>query len=294
MVVSRVFAFVLCVSVFGALRASAAPHDPVSEHEPEPQPPTAAGQAVYAYTDDAGRLVIAQRYSDIPMHLRDVAKRVDVPDAAAADSDTKPWEQWLSTTVSAAQPVEPVLYRYRSAGRTVYTNLEGTVPNDQRNTARIDLRNVPLNSTLGKELDQQFKDRYEKLKESSACSQLQAAAREPWWSLTYLKRPEHQPLWLCGGALLLIVLCTPWMLSKGWGSAWARVLKTAGPLLGFVGFSAFTLMKMNRSADELQLRASRCEAGSYTAANGLPQKFQLVQALEAEHKAIAQIAAESR
>ena len=252
-----------------------------------------AEDAIYAYTDDRGRLVHAQRLSDIPEELRASAQRVDTPEGdPAAGGGMSGLLDWLGEQSGVVERKEPIMYRYvAQGGRTVFTNLATTVPADQRELSRIDLRHVPLNSLLAKDLDRELQRRYQDLQKSGTCERLRAATEAPWWQRAW---DEHRPIVLCGGALLLLLALTPWMAAKGWGAPWARVLWTAIPLLGFVGTTATLLQKSSASMARMQTSLKQCEPGAFQNAGSLPQRFSLVQSLEAEKQALAQIERESR
>lgn len=256
--------------------------------------PAPDGDAIYAYTDERGRLVHVQRLSDIPQALRASAQRVDQPDEApAAESGLGGIFDWLGEKSGVVSPrSEPIVYRYVApGGRTVFTNLAASVPADQRAFARVDLRHVPLNSLLARDLDQDLARRYQQLKASGTCERMREVAESPWWQRVWL---EQRPLVVSAGVLLLLLLMTPWMASKGWGAPWARVLWTALPMLGFMALSGVILRQSGKSVAHLQGQLTRCEPGAWEAAAGLPQRFQMVQALEAEKQALAQIERESR
>lgn len=252
--------------------------------------PSAEQGAVYAYTDDRGALVHVQRLQDVPLHLRHAVRRVDLPEASmAASSPAGKLMDWVTAAASGntAAPQEPVMYGYRGGrGQVVYTNLATSVPLSQRDNARIDLRHVPLNSQLGAALNQQLEKRFETLRASEACSQLRTEAEQSLWERAW---HDHRVLVVCGGALLLLLLATPWAHSQGWGAQWARVLYTAVPMLGVVAISATVLMKANAARSSLLPRAERCEPKAFQSANGLPQRFGLVSALESEQRALAEI-----
>jgi len=116
-------------------------------------------------------------------------------------------------------------------------------------------------------------------------------ADAPWWQRVW---QEQRPLVVCAGVLLLLLALTPWMASKGWGAPWARVLWTALPMLGFAAVTGMMLRQSGKSVARMQTQLTACEPGAWQAAGGLPQKFQIVQGLEAEQQALAQIERESR
>src|ERR1700712_456258 len=230
--------------------------------------PSAEQGAIYAYTDDRGALVHVQRLQDVPLNLRHAVRRVDLPQAAVtAGSPAGKLMDWLTAAASgnAAAPQEPVMYRYRGGrGQGGYTNLATSVPLGQRDDARIDLRNVPLNSQLGAALNQQLEQRFQALRASDACSQLRSEVEQSLWERSWR---DHRVLVVCGGALLLLLLATPWMHSRGWGAQWARVLFTAVPMLGVVAISASVLMKANAARGTLLPRAERCAPHALESAN---------------------------
>jgi hypothetical protein len=258
--------------------------------------PKAEHDAIYAYTDDRGALMHAQRLQDIPLHLRSYARRVDEQGKPAAGTGkTDQLIEWLSgklPSTDSSAPQEPVVYRYQGPnGLPVFTNVASSVPPDQRAKARVDLRDVPLNSELGNALNAKLEERFESLRASEACAQLRSEAELSWWQRAWR---DQRVAVVCGAALLVLLLLTPWMHSRGWGGPWARVLWTAVPLLGFVALSASMLMKASGTLGSLAPRAARCEPKAFQSAHDLPQRFSLVSAMETEQQALAQIAREAR
>jgi hypothetical protein len=256
--------------------------------------PAAAGKASNADSDDLERLLHAQRLKDGPERLRSHTPRVAQPDVVRASEPglVDKLVARVENLMQSAQQEPATLYRYRNAaGRTVYTNLPDTVPRDQQSNAPIDLHAVSLNPELGADLDRQLAARHRALQTAPICQHLRSAAQAPWWSHAW---GERAPLVVCGGALLLAALLTPWMLRKGWGASWARVLSTATPVLGFVGIATFLLLQTQRSVADWHVRADRCETSSFQQASDARQRVQLVQALQAEQRALEQIHAESR
>lgn len=276
----RLFAGFLLI-VIGVLGARTLAAQPVAD-------------AIYAYTDEDGRLIHVQRFTDIPEKLREHARRVDQPEpvASASAGPSDALLDWAERALGS-QPDKPLpLYQYRTAsGRTVYTNIAESVPGPQRASSRVDLDHISLNSALAGDLDRELAQRHRVLQTEAVCQQLRAADAEPWWAREWR---EHKPLVVCGGALLALVLLTPIMFGKGWGSAWARVLTTALPVLGFVGVSTFLLMQSERASSAVHTKAARCESSALQNAGGVRQRVALVSALQKEQDAIAQIQAESR
>jgi hypothetical protein len=181
------------------------------------------------------------------------------------------------------------MYRYRTReGRIVFTNLAASVPTDQLHSAALDLRHVSINSQLGAELDQELKTQYDLLQAAPFCRGVRAALSEPFWQRIWT---EHQPLVVCGLAILAFLVITPWMVRRVGGAPWARAI------LGFVGVSTMLLMKTGRSLSDLHGRAEPCQADAWSRASQSPQPLvqhhQLVKALQAETAALEQIHAES-
>jgi hypothetical protein len=247
---------------------------------------------VFAYTDDRGRLVHVHRLLDVPSHLREHARRVDRP-VAVAEPQPDSALDWAAKQLGAAggAVAEPVMYRYQaSGGRVVYTNLPESVPAAQRGNARIDLAHVPLNTELGAALDERLQSRYDELHAAGVCQKLAAAVDEPLWRR--IPR-EHPAQTICGGVLLMFLLLTPWMLTRGWGEQWARVFKMAVPVIGLLGIGVFVLTRSTQSLSQLRERAKPCDSSAWTSAShqpdGLSQHAKLVHSLETEAKLLDQI-----
>jgi hypothetical protein len=272
------------VTVAGALgaRVEAQPARPGVQHQ--------ADDAIYAYTDERGRLVYVNRLDDVPIRLRAYARRVDQPDAPDDGASVAALLGWL-------KPREPSathgLYRYKSRkGRVVFTNLLEQVPPEQRPNASLDLAHVSLNSQLGAELDQRLKSRFDALRESSVCKGSRADAQEPWWKRA---ATEHRSALTFAAALLVFVLLTPTMTRRFGGAAWARALSLAIPVLGLGGIISFMVVQAGHSAPKL-VPESCDEAAWASAGKGdqpIVQRLKLVSALDKEIKVLEQVHAES-
>ena len=254
--------------------------------------PTAEDDAIYAYTDDRGRLVHVQRLRDVPMHLRAAARRVDTPStplpvAGKADQLI----EWLSGASGGDGAQEPALFQYRGAlGQQVFTNLASNVPADQRAAARVDLSHVPLNSELGSALNQKLQERFEALRSAQACTELRSEAELGFWQRHWR---DHRVAVVCALVMLLVLLVSPYMHRRGWGGQWARVIWTGMPLLGFVALTGTMLAKSSAAMSALAPRAERCDPKAFEAAPDLPRRLSLVSALESQQAALAQIERES-
>jgi len=223
------------------------------------------------------------------MHLRRSARRVDQPSSPPSAADGM--IEWLSGVSGDSSAQEPALYRVRGArGQQVFTNIAANVPPEQRAEARVDLSHVPLNSELGSALNQKLHERFEALRSAQACSELRSETELPFWQRAWR---DHRIAVVCALILLFLLLCSPYMHSRGWGGQWARVLWTGVPLLGFVGLSGSVLMKANASLSDLTPRAERCQPAAFEAAPGLKQRFGLVSALESQQAKLAEIEREA-
>jgi hypothetical protein len=260
--------------------ASVARAEPGGEQNSRPD-------TIYGYTDDQGRIVHVQHLEDVPPRLRAHARRLDQTDEPSLlDS--------LGQRLSPDKPA--VLYRYRTAdGRTKFTNLRDSVPAGQRAGAEVDLSRVSLNSQLGRDLDRRLNEEYARLAEQPACQQLRAAADR---NLLEVVWREHGPIVVCGGAILLLVLGTPYMVRRVGGPAWSRTLGMAVPILAFVGISAYAVVRSSQALSKFKLAAAPCEAETWNALaqqdHGLIERYKLLQGMRAEQAALEQIAQEAR
>lgn len=260
--------------------------------------------AVYAYTDDQGRLVHVQRLADVPPWLRAHARRVDTDAASpsapgsAADGDMSALFESLGRASGRQRDAEqpPVLYRYRNVqGRIVYTNMSASVPLAQRANARLDLSRISLNSPLGAELDRRLDAEHARLAEQPRCRQLRSAA-----ATTLLERlwKDHKPLLVFGLAILGFVLVTPWMLRRVGGREWARTLSMAIPALAAAGVFTYAVLESSRTLGSIKALAAPCEDAGWSALahqeHGLIKRFQLLQGMHAQASALEQIAQEGR
>jgi hypothetical protein len=267
---------------------SAAAHSEAQSAGPRVARP--ALDAVYAYTDERGQLIYVNRLDDVPAPLRAYARRVDQPDGPADGDSVAALLTWLKAPEPGARGA---LYRYKSrAGRLVFTNLVDEVPPDQRAAAPLDLSRVPLNSSIGAELERRLKARFDALRESTLCRAAPGAELAPLWRRAWT---EHRAASTFAAALLAFLLLTPSMTRRFGGAAWARALSLAIPVLGLGAIISFLLVQAARSSTPAP---AACDEAAWASAGHaeqpLVQRLKLVSALEAETKAIEQVHAESQ
>jgi hypothetical protein len=267
--------------------------------------PNQREDAVYAYTDDQGRLVHVQRLADVPPWLRAHARRVDsdapspVGPGSAADGDMDALFDALGPTGATPGRTRPAaaLYRYRNLlGQTVYTNVLSSVPPAQRANARLDLSHISLNSPLGLELDRRLNAEHARLAEQPRCQQLRSAVQS-----TLLERlwHDHKPLLVFGVAILGFVFVTPWMLRRVGGREWARTLSMAIPALVAASVFTYATLESSRALSSLKELAAPCQQASWTALagqdQGLIKRLELLRGMHHNQaKALDQIAQEGR
>ena len=99
----------------------------------------------------------------------------------------------------------------QKSGRVVYTNIAEQVPIEQRDSSRLDLSKIELNSEIGRELDQRFADEHATLAQSDYCQELRGAAGQSFWQRLWA---DFGPLLVCGGLLLGFLLFTPSALRR--------------------------------------------------------------------------------
>jgi hypothetical protein len=273
--------------------------------------------AIYAYTDHKGQLIYVERLEDIPLSLREFARRVDGEGGAPPPSDDTLFPLSISPDVQPllaalhaaggasgedsaherkASATGPVLYRYRSpSGAPVYTNIEASVPPAQRAHARVDLSHVALNSKVGRELDERLDREHARLVSQPLCRQLSAAAAQ---SLPERVWYDHAPLLICGAAIVGFIVITPWMLRRVGGREWARTLSMAVPALAVAGIALYATLTSARGLSALKDSAAPCDKTAWnaldSAPNSLIKRLQLLDRFDTQRAALERIAQEGR
>lgn len=248
------------------------------QHTAAAEPPQ-SDDAVYGYTDDSGRLRYVDRLDEVPPRLRQYARRVDLH----------------SEAVSSPSGDAAFMYRYRGPdGRTRFTNLLETVPPAQRKGARLDLRQVSLNTELGHDLERHFAGEHERLLQAPHCQQLIAAATRPLLRAVW---DDHGPLVVTGAAILILFAISPFMLRRV-GSQWAKALSMAIPALALVGLVAYGIVRSGKALSLAKTAASPCEPKTFSKLasreHGLVEQYQLLEGLRAQQQGLEQIAREGR
>jgi hypothetical protein len=174
------------------------------------------------------------------------------------------------------------MYRYvNTKGRVVYTNAAEQIPVAQRESARVDLSRVSLNTELGAEIERRLEQQHMALTQSTYCKRMVAAANG-----SFLERAwqEDAPSIVCAAAVLLLFLFTPRALRSINAPDWAKLLMTAIPALTLIGLIAFMVTHANKTIDTVKARAQPCLHETFAALEGekdaLARRSQLVESLQ--------------
>ena len=187
-----------------------------------------------------------------------------------------------------------VIYRFRNQkGRTVYTNIQDEVPEDQLQGAAMDLSSIPLNSEIGTEIDQRLEQEHERLVESDYCdealSQAEAGPFELLWE-------RYSIIVVFGGLLLLLFLVTPFVLRRVDAPRWARTLSSTIPMVAFLGLLSFTTVTANKTMSTARRKATPCKKSTWnelkTARNPIGQHAQLIRDLQKQIRALEPLVTE--
>ncbi|MCC6749105.1 MAG: hypothetical protein IT371_15700 [Deltaproteobacteria bacterium] len=196
----------------------------------------------------------------------------------------------LGFAASAAEDDRAQIYRYTTkGGRPAYTNSLERVPPELRDTARrVDLSHISLNRDLGNALAQMRRQEAERLAHSSHCQAAQARTSRSW--LQGLWAEQQGAVLLCGLGLLLLLL-TPWVLSRFEAPRWGRVLGLALPLLGSLAVMAYALNAVSASRREVREVASLCEKAAGVASGARGQDPKLLERLRSQVQAAHELRA---
>jgi hypothetical protein len=180
------------------------------------------------------------------------------------------------------------IYRYvNTKGRVVYTNAAEQVPVAQRESARVDLSHVSLNTQVGAEIERRLEEQHAALTQSTYCKRMVAAANG-----SFLERAwqEDAPSIVCAAAVLLLFFFTPRALRSISAPDWAKLLMHAIPALAFVGLIAFMVTHANKTVEEVKARAQPCLHETFARLEGekdaLMQRSQLVERLQQQASAV--------
>jgi hypothetical protein len=188
------------------------------------------------------------------------------------------------------------IYRYvDTKGRVVYTNAAEQLPLDKRESARVDLSRVSLNTEVGAEMNRRLEQQHAALTQTSYCKRLiesaNAGALERAW--------DNDPISvLCAGGVLLLLLFSPSMLRRVDAPTWAKTLMFAIPLLAVVGVISFMISHAERTLAAVKSRAEPCMHETFARLSGdkdsLLRRSQLVEQLQQEVSRLEAIGKEGR
>jgi hypothetical protein len=194
--------------------------------------------------------------------------------------------------LSCARAEEAYYRVVRPNGHVVYTNIVEQVPVAQRESARLDLSRVSLNSEIGRELDQRFAEEHAELTQSDYCKELRSAAGQGFWQRLW---SDFGPLLVCGAALLAFLLFTPSAMRRYGAPVWAKTLMMAVPSLSVAGLLMFSMGHTNKALGELRQRVRPCAGETFENLKSAPNPIQKHAALiEQLKRDIAKIDAETR
>jgi hypothetical protein len=206
----------------------------------------------------------------------------------------------LCALASAGQAQEPAqtIYKYKNgSGRTVYTNDVEQVPLRVRDSGRVDLSHVSLNTEAGNAIAAEHTRRaaavaskHAELTGSSYCRALKDEAAMPLIERIW---HDHAPLVVCGALALLLVFLTPRMLRSVGAPVWAKVLTKAIPALALAGGAMYGMTHANRTASEIKIKLAPCLSETFAklgeSPEGMAKREHLVEKLERDiagmHKA---------
>ncbi len=224
-----------------------------------------ADDSLWRYVDAEGRTVYVNGEDRIPPDRRatavNVVGRSDRPGDDAQD-----------------------VYLYAGpGGRKAYANGLDRVPVQKRDTAvKVDLSRATVNPELGADLDDALEDEWDRLVASDPCVRARDAAGAG--TLRALLR-DHGYLFVIGGAVLLLVVLTPWAMRRFDPPVWGRVLVVAIPVLAFVGLFAAAIVETRRTLHGARAIADACEPSALAGAPDLAARLGLVDRLRTTIKA---------
>lgn len=170
----------------------------------------------------------------------------------------------LSFTLAAhaVDQVEKPVYRYTNAqGRAVYVNGLERVPARYRKKAKaLDLTHISLNHQLGNELKRDVERRAAQLLVTDECGRRRAAVSAGFWRLLWR---DHSHLLVIGGAMLLLILFTPWITKRIPGPAWSRLLMMVLPILVLAALWSTSAVQASRTLTALKKKARPCQRETY-------------------------------
>lgn len=174
------------------------------------------------------------------------------------------------------------IYRYvNTKGRVVYTNAAEQVPVAQRESAKVDLSHVSLNTEVGAEIERRLEEQHMALTQSTYCKRMIAAANGGFLERAW---EEDAPSIVCAAAVLALFLFTPRALRSINAPEWAKLLMTVIPAITLVGLVAFMITHANKTIEEVKARAQPCLHETFARLEGqkdaLVQRSQLVEALQ--------------
>lgn len=197
----------------------------------------------------------------------------------------------LASTAHAEDTAPQTIYQYENkSGRVVYTNDVEQVPLGRRETGRVDLSHVSLNTEAGNAIEAEHARRaadvaskHAELSSSSYCRALKDEAAMPLLERIW---HDHAPLVVCGAVALLLLFLTPHMARRVGAPVWAKVLSKSIPALALAGGVMYGMSQANRTALEIKQKLAPCLSETFAklgeSPEGVAKREHLVQKLERE------------
>jgi hypothetical protein len=219
----------------------------------------------HVYLDESGKSVCAAGWNEIPERFRSTARPVKGDDL---ESDENGILLWSDAEGGEEAPLSTI-YRYKNpAGRECFTNIWDRVPSESRQKAEvIDLSRVTLNTAVGREIDSRLERQHRALIESDYCRQALQQEGKRWWAGAW---SEFKPLIVTAAVILLLLLATPFALSRIGAPQWARTLTVAIQVLTLLGLFTFVVLKMNDAYQSVHALSAPCRLDSWDKAAGEP------------------------
>lgn len=181
-----------------------------------------------------------------------------------------------------AQQAPQAIYEYVGPqGRKVYVNGIDRVPERYRKRSReVDLSHVSLNEELAEDLKEAVDEQLGSLWRSDYCVTARDRAARPWWVVMWSR---HSHLIAIGGALLLFLLMSPFLVRSIGAPRWSKMLMVLLPLLALMALGSTVALNTSRALGQVREAADPCRSEQFVGVGDTPagraQRVHLIQHL---------------